>query len=108
MSLECPDQATPSQYRSLCLTAALYSPAPTALSSWFVREADSGEYTGAGFTAQIVGDAIELIKDSGTWRDVTWVQYMGANGASRPSGDGALEDAIVNGLLVETWAPAQP
>jgi hypothetical protein len=84
---------------------SLYSPTPAALSSWEVREADSGGFTDTGFTAQIVGDTVELVRDSGTWRDVTWVKYMGANGTPRDSGDAAAETAIVNGLLFETWTP---
>jgi hypothetical protein len=81
----------------------LYSPAPAALRSFEVDAGGTGTWSGSGFTAAIAGDTVVLTKASGSWPAGTRVRHL-SGGANRANGDGAAEDAIIAGMLYETWA----
>ncbi|SHE79929.1 hypothetical protein SAMN05444339_10296 [Loktanella atrilutea] len=83
----------------------LSSPAPTALRNWQVDDGGSGTFVSTGFTAAISGNTVILTKTSGSWAAGTKVKYL-ANGEPRADSDGAAEDAIVAGMLYETWGPS--
>ena len=85
----------------------IYSPAPTLLRSWYVKEPTDADYVNVAsgrFTAALVAGKVELTRTSGTWPAGTLVWRMSA-GEQRNAGTEAEEDAILAGGIYETWAP---
>lgn len=76
----------------------LTSPAPGAIRNFTVGGVSTG------FTGAIVGNAVVLTKDSGTWNAGVQVRHVNG-GENRADGDVAAEAAIIDGMLYETWAP---
>lgn len=82
---------------------SLYSPTPNALRYFDVSTDGGATFSFTGFSAAILGNTVVLTKASGTWAAGTVVAHD-LNGPPRDNGDGPAEDAIVNGMLYETWA----
>ena len=87
----------------------IYSPAPNALRSWYVREpGDTGYATPAarGATAilntAVSPPRVEITRASGAWPAGT-VIYRMDDSELRPNDDGAAEDAIHAGGIYESW-----
>ena len=89
---------------------AIYSPAPGALRSWYVKEPGDAAFaaTLAKGAAAVLNTAVspprvEITRASGVWAEGTVVQRMD-DSEKRADNDGAAEDAIHAGGIYEDWA----
>lgn len=83
----------------------LSSPTPSALRNIEISEDGGNTFATSGFTAGIAGGAVVLTKTSGAWpAGLTRVRGLPL-GEQRTDGDGTAEDAIVDGMLYESWGP---
>lgn len=83
---------------------SLYSPAPLALRGFEVQE-NGGSYETTGFSAEIVGNTVELTRNSGTWAAAENLVVGKIPNFDEVNPVVALnEQALVAGELYETWA----
>ena len=88
----------------------IYSPAPTALRSWYVKEEGDLSFVSTGekgaqavLNTSVSPPQVEITRASGTWAPGVVVQRMD-DGEKRADNDGAAEDTIHAGGLYEAWA----
>ncbi|WP_276946654.1 hypothetical protein [Haematobacter massiliensis] len=88
----------------------IYSPAPAALRSWYVKEPGEPYFTSltekggtAVLNTSVSPPRAEISRASGAWAAGTVIRRMD-DSEKRADNDGAAEDAIHAGGIYETWA----
>ncbi|WP_276946837.1 hypothetical protein, partial [Haematobacter massiliensis] len=87
----------------------IYSPAPTALRSWYLKETGDAGFlrtaekgASAVLNTSVVPPRVEITRPTGIWDPATLVQRMD-DSEKRADNDGAAEDAIHAGAIYESW-----
>ena len=88
----------------------IYSPAPAALRSWYVKEESDPSFVStvekgaqAVLNTSVSPPQVEITRASGSWGPGVIVQRMD-DGEKRADNDGTAEDAIHSGGIYEDWA----
>ena len=88
----------------------IYSPAPAALRSWYVKEESDPSFVStvekgaqAVLNTSVSPPQVEITRASGSWGPGVIVQRMD-DGEKRADNDGTAEDAIHAGGIYESWS----